>query len=391
MQRRSVALVFGTRPEAVKMAPLVKEFAAHDDFQPLVVTTGQHSGLVAEVLAGFGLEPDIELSVRRERQTLAELNAEVLNGIDDVLQRYKPQVVLAHGDTTTTLATALASFYRMVPLVHVEAGLRSHDRWSPYPEEVNRRIVSLVTNLHLAPTPSARRNLLAEGVDPGSVVVTGNTVIDAMSSMPEERGWSDPALTRLDQDPRRAVLFTVHRRESWGPPMAHMAKTMAAVADSRPDLLLIACVHPGPAVRAALLPALRGRANVMLVGPQPYGTFLRLIRRSSFVVTDSGGVQEECTGLGRPVLVLRDTTERQEGVESGGIRLVGTDPTSVRAAVEELWDDPALYARMSTAVCPFGDGRAAARCTAAVARLLGLTDEPVAEFEPVPMARGANR
>ncbi|WP_405587708.1 non-hydrolyzing UDP-N-acetylglucosamine 2-epimerase [Streptomyces sp. NBC_01190] len=383
MQRR-VALVFGTRPEAIKMAPLIREFGAHGDFEPLVVSTGQHSDLLDQVLHEFGVRPDVELRVKRTRQTLAELTAGVISGVDTMLEEHRPHAVLVHGDTTTTLGASLASYYRTVPLVHVEAGLRSGNRWAPFPEEVNRRITSLVTDLHLAPTPQARQNLLAEGVNEQSVVVTGNTVIDAMRAMldssPADHG--DPGPAALAGDPRRMLLFTLHRREAWGSSMTRIAQGVVEAADAHPDMVVVACVHPNPAVRAALLPALRGRHNVIVTDPQPYRSFLRLIRRAHAVVTDSGGVQEESTGLGRPVLVLREVTERQEGVRAGGVRLIGTDKEAVRAAITELWSDPGRHARMSEAISPYGDGRAAGRCVAAVARMLGLTDAAVQPYEP---------
>ncbi|MEV7076541.1 UDP-N-acetylglucosamine 2-epimerase (non-hydrolyzing) [Streptomyces sp. NPDC093990] len=392
MQRRTVALVFGTRPEAIKMAPLIKGFAAREEFRALVVTTGQHTDMVEQALAEFGVEADITLGVRRERHTLAELTGAVLTGVDEVLSRYRPQALLTHGDTTTTLGASLAAFYRMVPLVHVEAGLRSGNRWAPYPEEINRRVTSLVTNLHLAPTPQARDNLLDEGVDPSTVVVTGNTVLDAMHlQLGSADAWADPALDVLDRDPRRMVLLTVHRRESWGTAMSRIARTFAELADRHPEMLIVACVHPNPRVRDALLPALRGRPNIVTVGPQPYSTFLRLIRRAHIVVTDSGGVQEECTGLHTPALVLREVTERQEATATGGVALVGTEPQQVRAAVEALWEDPHRHARMAAAASPFGDGRATGRCIAAVAGLLGLGDGPLSEYEPLLTNEGTPR
>ncbi|MFK0293152.1 non-hydrolyzing UDP-N-acetylglucosamine 2-epimerase [Streptomyces sp. NPDC090442] len=388
MQRR-VALVVGTRPEAIKMAPLIREFGRNPDFDPVVISTGQHTDLLDQVLAEFAIAPDLDLGVRRVTRTLAELTGAMLGAVDEALEKCRPHTVLTHGDTTTTLSTSLAAFYRMVPLTHVEAGLRSGNRWAPYPEEINRRVTSLVTDLHLAPTPEAKANLLAEGVAPDTVVVTGNTVIDAMREMLDTApGWTNPDLAALDTDPRRLLLFTTHRRESWGASMQRVAQTVAEVAHRHPDMLVVACVHPNPAVQAALIPALRDRDNVIVVPPQPYATFLKLIQRAHLVVTDSGGVQEECTGLGTPALVLREVTERQEGVASGGVALIGTQPARVRDGIETLWRDAARHSAMANAISPYGDGHAARRCVAAVARLLGLTDEPVSEFQPVSMAEG---
>ncbi|MET8295911.1 UDP-N-acetylglucosamine 2-epimerase (non-hydrolyzing) [Streptomyces sp. NPDC005180] len=391
MQQR-VAVVLGTRPEAIKLAPLIREFREDPRFRPVVISTGQHRELLDQVLPGFGIRPDLDLGVKRISHSLAELTGAVLGGLDRALERIAPDAVVAHGDTTTTLGASLAAFYRRVPLVHVEAGLRSGNRWAPYPEEFNRRVTALAANLHLAPTPHTRQNLLAEGVDPATVVVTGNTVIDAMrDTLARADGWHDPRLTVLDEDPRRVLLLTVHRRESWGDPLRHIARAVAETADRHPDMLVVACLHANPAVRAMLLPVLRDRHNVLTVPPQPYPTFLRLIQRAHLVVTDSGGVQEECTGLGKPLLVLRDVTERHEAVAAGGARLVGTDPARVRTEIELLWTDRRLHEAMAAAVGPYGDGRAAPRCAAAVARLLGLTDGPVPEYHLTPATEGSYR
>lgn len=388
--KQRVALVLGTRPEAIKMAPLIRGFGFHQDFEPIVISTGQHREMLDQALRGFGIQPDIDLGVRRNSQSLAELTSAVLAGLDEALERVRPHTVIAHGDTTTTLGAGLAAFYRKVPLVHVEAGLRSGNKWAPYPEEFNRRVTALAANLHLAPTAQARQNLLDEGVDPATVVVTGNTVIDAMHATLGRAGsWPDPSTAVLDSDPRRVLLLTIHRRESWGATMMAIAQTVTEVADRHPDMLVVACLHANPAVQAMLLPVLGGRGNVITIAPQPYPIFLKLIQRAYLVVTDSGGVQEECIGLGKPLLVLRDVTERHEGIAAGGARLVGTDPDRVRSDIELLWNDRALFEQMASAANPYGDGRATARCVAAVARMLGLSDEPVSEFDLTTTAKEA--
>ncbi|MFD9793382.1 non-hydrolyzing UDP-N-acetylglucosamine 2-epimerase [Streptomyces sp. NPDC059070] len=383
--RRRVAVVIGTRPEAIKMAPVIQELAADGRFDPLVVSTGQHTDMLDQVLDEFGIAPDVDLAVRRGGQTLAELTGAVISGLDAVFERAAPHAVLAHGDTTTALGAGLAAFYRAIPLAHVEAGLRSADKWAPYPEEVNRRTLALLADLHLAPTARARQNLLAEGVRADAVVVTGNTVVDAMHGMVRRaRGWADPALAVLDQDPRRVLLFTCHRREAWGPAMEGVARAVRDAADRHPDMLVVAGVHANPVVRAALLPALGRRDNVVLTGPQPYSTFLKLIQRAHLVLTDSGGIQEECVGLGTPALVLREVTERQEAVAAGGIEVVGTDPARIHRAVDALWSDAARHGAMASADNPYGDGRAAGRCVRALARLLESHTARTAGPAPLP-------
>lgn len=381
--RRRVAVVIGTRPEAIKMAPVIQELAADGRFEPIVMSTGQHADMLDQALDEFGIEPDVELDVRRPGQSLAELTAAVISGLDAAFERARPHAVLAHGDTTTALGAGLAAFYRTIPLAHVEAGLRSADKWAPYPEEINRRTLALLADLHLAPTAWARQNLLAEGVAPDSVVITGNTVVDAMRGMlRQDRGWAEPRLSVLDDDPRRMLLFTCHRRESWGPSMERVAHAVRDAADRHPDMLVVAGIHANPVVRAALLPALGERDNILVTGPQPYSTFLRLIQRAHVVLTDSGGVQEECVGLGTPALVLREVTERQEALAVGGIKVVGTDPEHVGRSLDELWGDPGRHLAMASAANPYGDGHAARRCVAAMERWLEPAATEVAAAGP---------
>jgi UDP-N-acetylglucosamine 2-epimerase (non-hydrolysing) len=268
---------------------------------------------------------------------------------------------------------ALAAFYHQLPVVHLEAGLRTFDRYSPYPEEVNRRLTTQLATLHLAPTSTSRDNLLREGIDPEKVVVTGNTVIDALLDVVERKApYGDPALDDVDQDPRRVLLVTAHRRESWGEPMASVGRAIARIARSHPDVLVVFPIHRNPVVREVITPLLAGLDNVRVIEPLDYGGFSRLMQRSAVVLTDSGGVQEEGPSLGKPVLVLRDTTERPEAVVAGTVRLVGTDEQTIVDAVSELFDDPAAYDRMANAVNPYGDGLAAARSVTAIAHELGL-------------------
>jgi UDP-N-acetylglucosamine 2-epimerase (non-hydrolysing) len=375
-------VVFGTRPEAIKVAPLLQALAASSWSQPVVAVTAQHRRILDQVLELFAICPNYDLDIMRLGQTLTDVTVGALGGLGPILVDADPDLVVVQGDTTTTFAAALASFYRRVPVVHLEAGLRTGNVQSPYPEEMNRRLTSQLASLHLAPTPTARANLLAEGANPCSVVVTGNTVIDALHWTVGRRiPYRDRELAGLDTDPRPVLLVTAHRRESWGEPMAAIGAALAELARSHPDLRIVLPVHPNPQVREALLPAVAGLDNVVTVEPLAYGEFARLLDRATIVLTDSGGVQEEAPSLGKPVLVMRDTTERPEAVAAGTARLVGTDRDRIVANVRTLLQDTDAYAAMANAVNPYGDGRAAERSCQALARFLGL-DATVDEFKP---------
>jgi UDP-N-acetylglucosamine 2-epimerase (non-hydrolysing) len=371
-------VIYGTRPEAIKMAPLVAALADSPHFEPVVVVTAQHRGLLDQVNALFGIRPHFDLDLLRPGQTLAEVTTRATAGIDGLLARQRPDAVVVQGDTTTTLAGALTAFYHRVPVVHLEAGLRTGDPASPFPEEANRRLTSQLARLHLAPTASTRANLLAEGVPPDSVVVTGNTVIDALlwaSGLPTD--FHDPRLRELERDEGRPVLLvTAHRRESWRGGMAAIGRALARVAAAQPALRIVFPIHPNPVVRDAVLPHLSGHRNVLVTEPLPYGDFARLLRLAHLVLTDSGGIQEEAPSLGTPVLVARDTTERPEAVAAGTARLVGTDEDRIVAGVTALLRSPAQHRRMAQAVNPYGDGRAAERAVAALAHLFGLGPRP---------------
>jgi UDP-N-acetylglucosamine 2-epimerase (non-hydrolysing) len=387
---KRVMVVFGTRPEAIKVAPLIQALAAAPWSRPVVAVTAQHRRILDQVLELFAICPNYDLDIMRSGQTLTDVTVGALDGLGPVLADADPDLVVVQGDTTTTFAAALASFYRRVPVVHLEAGLRTGDVLSPYPEEMNRRLTSQLASLHLAPTPTARANLLAEGVDPSSVVSTGNTVIDALHWTVGRRiPYRDRELAELDTDPRPVLLVTAHRRESWGEPMTAIGAALADLARSEPDLLVVLPVHPNPRVRGALLPAVTGLDNVLVVEPLAYGEFARLLDRATIVLTDSGGVQEEAPSLGKPVLVMRDTTERPEAVAAGTARLVGTDHDQIMASVCSLLHDADAYAAMANAVNPYGDGRAAERSCQAMARFLGL-DATVSEFTPADLPRPAD-
>jgi len=375
-------VVLGTRPEAIKLAPVILALEASPHFEPYVALTAQHREMVDQVLALFAIRPRHDLNIIQPGQTLADVATRALSGLAALIAASRPDAVVVQGDTSTTFAGALAAFYADVPVVHVEAGLRTGNVRSPFPEEMNRRLTTQVTDLHLAPTPANRANLAAEGVDPTRTVVTGNTVIDALLwAVEQPSGYGDPALADLDDDPRRVLLVTAHRRESWGPSMESIGRALAEVARAEPDLLVVFPIHRNPVVRQAIMPAVEGIDNVRVVEPMAYGSFAVLMRRAHLLLTDSGGVQEEGPSLGKPVLVMRDTTERPEAVHAGTVRLVGTGQNAIVGSVRELLHDERAYAAMARAVNPYGDGRASARTVAAMAHFFGL-GPPAEEFRP---------
>jgi UDP-N-acetylglucosamine 2-epimerase (non-hydrolysing) len=383
--------VFGTRPEAIKLAPIILALRASPAFVPVVVVTSQHQSMLRQVNDFFGIEPDADLGIMQGRQSLADITVRAMRGLDPLMEQQQPDAVVVQGDTTSTFVGALAAFYQRIPVVHVEAGLRTFNRHSPFPEEMNRQLTTRLTDLHLAPTPACEQNLLGEGVRPESIVVTGNTVIDALLWAVARRGpYSDPLLDRLDGDARPVLLVTAHRRESWGAPMEAIGRALGRIAESEPDLTVVVPMHMNPIVRAALLPPLLGKPNVIITEPLPYGSFCRLMNRATIVLTDSGGLQEEAPSLGKPVLVMRDTTERNEGIVCGTARLVGTDEDRLVEAVRSLLHDRVAYGAMARAVNPYGDGGAANRTLEALDRFLGtsqLARRPLVR----PTARAARR
>ena len=356
-------LIFGTRPEAIKMAPVVRECRRHEAVEPIVCLTGQHREMLAQVTDYFGIRPDVDLELMRPGQTLAELTARCVEGLDEVLVRRQPDCVVAQGDTTTVMAAALAAFYRRVPLVHVEAGLRTHNLLAPWPEELNRRVVSIATSLHCAPTPRAAETLLAEGARPETVHVTGNPVIDALQEtlaheLADPGGWEQKYAMLGD---RRMILITGHRRESFGPGLESICRAIAALAARFPDCELVYPVHLNPNVQEPVGRLLGAAKNVRLLPPVAYPEFVWLMHRSTLILTDSGGVQEEAPSLQKPVLVMRETTERPEAVEAGAAKLVGTSAERIVDAATELLTDPAAYAACQIRENPYGDGHAAER------------------------------
>lgn len=383
MTTRTILVVYGTRPEAIKMAPVVKALESSPHLHPVVAVTGQHREMLDQVNSLFGIVPQHDLDIIRPRQQLHEITSRGLGGLTDAIRAERPDAVVVQGDTTTSFIAALAGFYEKVPVVHVEAGLRTNDRYNPFPEEINRRLTSQLATIHLAPTPMSGSNLRAEGIDRDSIVVTGNTVIDALldvvaRDLPRE----NPALQAIDEDPeRQIVLVTSHRRESWGEPMARTARAVARLATDLPDVLFVLPAHLNPMVREVLLPPLRPLDNVLVTEPLSYGDFALAMQGSSIVLTDSGGVQEEAPSLGKPVLVLRETTERPEAVDAGTVRLVGTDEDLIVKSAATLLTDPAAYREMSRAVNPYGDGMAADRVVGAIDHYFDLGPRPT-DFDP---------
>ncbi len=379
---RKVLTIYGTRPEAIKLAPLIGAMYASEFVVPVVAVTGQHREMLDQVNDLFGIVPKHDLDIIRPRQTLTHITTRSLEGLAEVIEAEEPDAVLVQGDTTTAFAGALAGFYARVPVIHLEAGLRTANPYSPFPEEINRRLTTQVTRLHLAPTRTSRANLLNEGVRPEDVVISGNTVIDALHSAVAKRlPYDDPRLEVATDGGRRVVLVTAHRRESWGAPMAAVSQAIADLARKEPACSFVLPVHRNPVVRETLLPPLEGLDNVIILESMAYGQFARLIGDSYIILTDSGGLQEEGPSLGKPVLVMRDTTERPEAVEAGTAVLVGTDQVAITEWVHALLHDEALHLRMAKATNPYGDGRAAARGLRAIEHLFGAA-ERLPDFTP---------
>ncbi|WP_445154086.1 non-hydrolyzing UDP-N-acetylglucosamine 2-epimerase [Arthrobacter sp. Hor0625] len=376
----TVMPIFGTRPEAIKMAPIVAALQESDLFDCVVTVTGQHREMLDQVNDLFGIVPDHDLNILQQRQSLSAIMTRTIDGLDKLFTDNKPDAVIVQGDTTTSTAGAIAAFYHGIPVVHVEAGLRSGDLFSPFPEEANRKLTSQLASLHLAPTSVSKANLLAEGVNPKDVVVTGNTVIDALlTTVGKQIPFTDPRLEGLAEAGQQILLVTTHRRENQGGAMRGMGRALARIADSEPNLVIVLPVHKNPAVREAVLPALEGKTNVIVTEPLPYGEFTRMLSLAHVVLTDSGGVQEEAPSLGKPVLVMRENTERPEAVHAGTVALIGTDEDRIVKEVDRLLHDRAFYDSMAQAVNPYGDGLAATRTVAALASILGL-GERIEEF-----------
>lgn len=396
MTRHRIALVLGTRPEAVKLAPVVRALRREpQEFEPLVVTTGQHRQMLDQILAVFALAPDIDLDVMRPNQSLAGLTCRILERLTDLLGATRADAVVVQGDTTTAFAATLASFYLRIPVVHVEAGLRSYDLDNPFPEEANRRLVGVLSAVHFAPTAAARSALIAEGVSPARIAVTGNPVVDALSALPSKnRQAMHGALANVPWDSGRVLLVTAHRRESWGAALIEVCAAVAEVVDRHDDVHVVFPVHLNPNVDHTVRSILSGRKRVHLVPPLDYLAFVDVMRRAHLVLTDSGGVQEEAPSFGKPILVLRNVTERPEGVARGVAKLVGTDRERIVREASRLLTDPAAYDAMRAGGNPYGDGRAGERIAEALGRWLRGEQpllEPGREFAEAETAPPAER
>lgn len=376
-------VVFGTRPEATKMAPVVRELERHPRMEPVVVVTAQHREMLDQVLEHFAIPVHHDLDVMRPRQSLADVTVRVLTGLTDLLAAERPDVVLVHGDTATTGVASLAAFYARIPVGHVEAGLRTYRKYEPFPEEVFRRITDVIADVHFAPTRHARDNLLAERIAADHIYVTGNTVIDALlMTVRDDYRFRTPGLDQILTGGRRVLAVEAHRRENWGRPMHDICRALRRVLDAREDVCIVYSVHRNPEVADVVTQHLADHPRAHLFSPPlDYPEWANLMARCAFVVTDSGGLQEEAPALGKPVLLLRNTTERPEAVAAGTVQQVGTDPDAVTASILRLLDDPAAYRAMATARNPYGDGQAARRTVEGLARWLGLAAEGPDEWD----------
>ena len=379
MNKIKVMLVFGTRPEAIKMCPLVKELEQIPEIDPIVCVTGQHREMLDQVLQAFEITPDFDLNIMEKSQTLSSVTSKVLMGLREVFQKNRPDIVLVHGDTTTSFAAGLAAFYDQIKVGHVEAGLRSFDKNSPYPEEMNRLLTGRLADLHFSPTPANKKNLDLEGVRE-HVYITGNTVIDALkTTVREDYVFACDALNHIDYT-KRVVLMTAHRRENYGNPMENIMQAVAQLAGERPDVTFVYPVHLSPYVQETAHKYLDNCPNVMLTEPLGVFDMHNIMSRVFMVMTDSGGLQEEAPALGKPVLVLRRETERPEAVQAGTVEIVGTGKDDILEHANRLFDDEAHYMHMKRAVNPYGDGDACGRIAQDLLYYFGLADAPAAEF-----------
>lgn len=383
MQKIKLMTVFGTRPEAIKMCPLVLEMRKYPEYiQPIVAVTAQHREMLDQVLDLFGIVPDYDLNIMTSGQTLYDVTSRALMGLKAVMEEAKPDMVLVHGDTTTTFAGALAAFYAQIPVGHVEAGLRTGNKYSPYPEEMNRKLTGAIADMHFAPTSTSKANLLQENVNPQNILVTGNTVIDALqTTVRSDYHFADEDFNKVFAEGHRLILMTTHRRENLGEPMRHVYRALKSVLEAHEDVEAIFPVHKNPKVREIVREELGHLSRVHLIEPMDYEPFANLMAKVDVVLTDSGGIQEEAPALGKPVLVLRDTTERPEAVDAGTVKLVGTAYEDVLRETNLLLDDADHYRSMAEAANPYGDGKACERIVKAILRKNGFDAENFLEFQ----------
>ena len=384
MDRKKIAVIFGTRPDTIKMAPIILELQKYPEyFDVLTIATAQHRQMLDQVLDVFKIKPDYDLDIMAPKQTLASLTAKIITGIDEVLAKENPDMVLVQGDTSTTCIGSLAAFYRQIPVGHVEAGLRTNDKANPFPEEINRRITGCITDLHFAPTKTAKNSLLKENVDPKTIFVTGNTVVDALEySVKENYQFTVPILNEVVSQKKKVVLVTMHRRENWGKPMEGAASAIKRLAQKYPDFSFIFPMHLNPIVRDAVNPILKDMSNVLLIEPLDYLDFVNIMAKSYLILTDSGGVQEEGPHFGIPILCLRYVTERPDAVDYGTVKLVGLDEEAIYSTALKLIEDPNEYKKMATAINPYGDGFSSERTIKIIKNYFGMALEVVNEFNP---------
>ncbi len=381
MEKIKVMTVFGTRPEAIKMAPLVKELEQREEIESIVCVTAQHREMLDQVLARFDITPQYDLNIMQQRQTLSSITTRALTGLEEVMNEAKPDIVLVHGDTSTTFAGALAAFYCKIQVGHVEAGLRTYDKYSPYPEEMNRKLTTALTDLYFAPTKNNRENLLKEMVEAEKIFVTGNTVIDAVRhTVADDYEFETEALREIDFSKGRTILLTAHRRENLGEPLVQILSAVKRIADDHPDVQIIYPMHLNPAVREPAQKILGGHDRIRLIDPVDVEELHNLMNRSYLVMTDSGGLQEEAPSLGKPVLVLRSETERPEAVYAGTVKIAGTDEETIYEMAHELLTDQSAYDAMSRAVNPYGDGQASKRIADAILYAFGKREEKPEEW-----------
>ncbi|MBI5701027.1 UDP-N-acetylglucosamine 2-epimerase (non-hydrolyzing) [Candidatus Saganbacteria bacterium] len=381
-QEKRIMFVFGTRPEAIKMAPLILEIRKHKDIlSPIIVSTGQHREMLAQVLRIFNINPDYDLSIMQDAQTLSQIVSKTVVGLENIILREKPDMLLVQGDTSTAFAAGLCAFYNKVPVCHVEAGLRTGDKTRPYPEEANRRLISVVADLHFAPTATSVTHLLSEGIPRQTVYCTGNTVIDALLAVAKRKYDIGKLGLNLGPD-KKTILVTAHRRESFGHPMRGIFQAIRRLAEKyENEINVVLPVHKNPAVNIAAREILNGVKNIKLIESLDYEPFVHLMKGSYFILTDSGGVQEEAPSLGKPVLVLREKTERPEAIEAGTVKLIGVSEGAVFEESEKLLCDKAVYKSMQKSVNPYGDGHASERTLSAILHYFGFIDERLGEFK----------
>lgn len=377
--RKKIAVIFGTRPEAIKCAPVITVLNKHKDlFKPLVIVTGQHREMLDQALDIFDIQPHVDLNIMRENQSLGELTANIISLMDRILRDYRPDFVLVQGDTTTTFVSALAAFYNKIPIGHIEAGLRTFDKFNPYPEEINRQLTSAIADIHFPPTHKAFDNLLASGVHRDKIFLTGNTVVDALLYTVKQVENINSVVSVSNE--RKLVLVTAHRRENFSGPINNICESIKHLVALRDDIEVVYPVHLNPNIKGPVFEQLQGIDRVHLIPVQPYPSFVKLMSVAHIILTDSGGVQEEAPSLGKPVLVLRETSERTEAVEAGTVKVIGTDMERIVNETVKLLDDTTLYYKMSHIRNPFGDGKAAERIVSALSHYFGFGNEPE-EFE----------